>query len=182
MKQYTKYFIKNKTMQSDMNGLTSSQEMFLGITFIIILIIMIIVRDKSMAILIVGLIANFFIISSQMVIMNERFSRQRNTTSTFVAPRKPYVADKRIPVDHFTVAHKPEEDFSDYQGNVEVADKPDYYFDKLSGNEYLAKQTVLRGMSDRVNPANNNRQLVEKYITHELDEEEAKPWWGREDY
>jgi hypothetical protein len=49
-----------------------NQELFLGISFIIIIIIMIIIKDKTQAMLFVGLVANFLLISTQLVLINNR--------------------------------------------------------------------------------------------------------------
>jgi hypothetical protein len=90
-------------------GLTLNQEIFIGITFIVIIIIMILVKDKIMAILIVGLVANFLAISSQLIIINDRHLRNQSEKNGFenaidphtdtldpptVIPRDPLVIDQ----------------------------------------------------------------------------------------
>jgi len=90
-------------------GLTLNQEIFIGITFIVIIIIMILVKDKIMAILIVGLVANFLAISSQLIVINDRHLRNQSEKNGFenaidphtdtldpptVIPRDPLVIDQ----------------------------------------------------------------------------------------
>ena len=87
-------------------GLTLNQEIFLGITFVVIIIIMILVKDKIMAILIVGLVANFLAISSQLILINDRHLRNQSEKNGFenansdtldpptVIPRDPLVIEQ----------------------------------------------------------------------------------------
>lgn len=202
--------LKNITM-----GLTSNQEMFLGISFIIIIIIMLLVKDKVQAMLIVGLIANFLLISTQLVIISDRRTQDKysqldfeNTKSsiksTFVSRhtqpaelRGKIITQKDIAKLEGT--QESPKKFIDYQGGISdtaangfTVSNPaddilpagtiddDFYFSSPTGNALLARDTMLRGHSSRVNPRNNNRSLIEKYILPELEEEEVKPWWGRD--
>ena len=190
-------------------GLTFNQEMFLGISFIIIIIIMILVKNKTQAMLMVGLIANFLLISSQLVIINERRYRDKyskigakspDTKLSFVSGPIVTQNDTINSVKKFNLR----EEFADYQGKIGSEDTnytmstdgaisnpvndilpagtidDDFYFSSPAGNALLARDTMLRGHSSRVNPRNNNRSLMEKYVLPELQEEEVKPWWGRE--
>ena len=91
-------------------GLTLNQEIFIGITFIVIIIIMILVKDKIMAILIVGLVANFLAISSQLILINERHLKNQSSKNGFENPDlKPNFAlqpsdpSKLIPHDPFII-------------------------------------------------------------------------------
>jgi hypothetical protein len=221
-------------------GLTLNQEIFIGITFIVIIIIMILVKDKILAILIVGLIANFLAISSQLILINERHmhgnrftkndfenteSACNNTSDNMsdntldnipahLIPREPLVIEQfnagydlyrepcrkpskllsynsAINQDSYnsTINQDSNSDYSDYEGKIDElsnnSSKPNKLSKMIDTNninydsdaKYIREQ-IIRGENDRINPVNNNRKLVEKYIIPDVIEEENKPWWG----
>jgi hypothetical protein len=53
----------------------------------------------------------------------------------------------------------------------------DGYFDSLAGDEGIVNQNIIRSQPDRIDPENRNGDLIKKYVLHEIEEEEAKPWW-----
>jgi hypothetical protein len=186
--------------------LTSGQELFLGISFVIVVIIMIIVQDKMQAMLIVGLIANFLLISTQLTLIDDRRAddkkemalKQKGSTKESMSNHRPIRQSTNPKSCNFTngtcsLTKKCGNDISgNYPGSIDGLDKDsgfdisgemddDLYFAKLTGDDKIIQQSRIRGGLDRINPKNNNLGLMKKYIMSELDVEEAKPWWGRDE-
>lgn len=202
-------------------GLTLNQEIFLGITFVVIIIIMILVKDKIMAILIVGLIANFLAISSQLILINERHLQNQSGKNGFENidqysdPPSPRRADPLSPsgrithrdpllVEQFnnkydlfrescdstpTLTNQTNDMYDSYEGKIDImpnGHNKKGMLDKImdtnnigyDSDSRVVREKIIRNDNERVNPKNNNRKLIKKYIIPEVIEEEKKPWWG----
>ena len=161
-------------------GLTLNQEIFIGITFIVIIIIIILVKDKIMAILIVVLIANFLAISSQLNIINDRHLQNQSNRNGF--ENKESILPN-IPVRLISNNESTDNGYDSYEGKINDVPFTDK-FSKLKNNigydadlKYVCEQ-ITRNDNDRINPINNNRDLINKYIIPEIIEEKNTPWWG----
>lgn len=71
------------------------QSFFLAITLVVILAVILLAGDVKTALLVIGLIANFFIISSQMVLISERHAAEGGASGADVAGR-PAAADSSL--------------------------------------------------------------------------------------
>jgi hypothetical protein len=168
-----------------------SQELVLGLLFIIAIAIIILSKDKLMVISIISLITSLFVISSQFVIMREKrvMSSQNNNLRSYdqIDNKDDFVSEHSRDCDEplkykkesFTVSKKQE-----YEGAIDY--EADETCSALNGNvdtndEYNAAIILERGKSERVNPKYNGRLLMEKYVMPEVDEEETKAWWGRDE-
>ena len=189
-------------------GLTLNQEIFIGITFIVIIIIMIIVKDKIMAILIVGLVANFLAISSQLILINDRhlqnqpgkngFENSDLPSSDFSRTRDPLIIEQfkhgydlyREPCTTSKTSKTSDipvkNGYDSYEGKI---DEHGIHDNKLSeiidtnslgydADVRVVREQIIRNDNDRVNPVRQDRKLIKKYVLPEIIEEEYKPWWG----
>ena len=175
-------------------GLTLNQEIFIGITFIVIIIIMILVKDKIMAILIVGLVANFLAISSQLILINERHLKHQASTNEFenknlngFENKNSYLIDQsnsgyglyREPCGGVTTNN-----YNSYDGKIDDVEIVKNKFSKLldtnnigyNSDMKLVREQLIR--NNRSNLVNSDRELIRKYIIPEVIVEENKPWWG----
>jgi hypothetical protein len=188
-------------------GLTLNQEIFLGITFVVIIIIMILVKDKIMAILIVGLIANFLAISSQLILINERHLQNQSGKNGFenigydppsVTHRDPLLVEQfNNKYDLFrescdstpTLTDQTNDMYDSYEGKIDImpnGHNKKGMLDKImdtnnigyDSDSRVVREKIIRNDNERVNPKNNNHKLIKKYIIPEVIEEEKKPWWG----
>lgn len=181
-------------------GLTLNQEIFIGITFIVIIIIMIIIKDKIMAILIVGLVANFLAISSQLILINDRHLQNQPSKNGFensdlsnsdLIPRDPLIIEQfkhgydlyREPCTTSDIPIK--NGYDSYEGKIDehvVSNKLSKIIDTNSleydADVRVVREQIIRNDNDRVNPVRQDRKLIKKYILPEIIEEEYKPWWG----
>lgn len=186
-------------------GLTLNQEIFIGITFIVIIIIMIIVKDKIMAILIVGLVANFLAISSQLILINDRhlqnqpgkngFENSDLSGPDFSRTRDPLIIEQfKHGYDLYREPCKTSKTYDitvkngydSYEGKI---DEHGIHDNKLSeiidtnslgydADVRVVREQIIRNDNDRVNPVRQDRKLIKKYVLPEIIEEEYKPWWG----
>jgi len=185
-------------------GLTLNQEIFLGITFVVIIVIMLLVKDKIMAILIVGLVANFLAISSQLVLINERSLQNKSEKNGFENPDNsfdpPTVTNKdSLLLEQFnnkydlhrnscTVDDKVigSDLYDSYEGKIDMSATNSGVLSKLIDTNDLGydadaravREKIIRDDNERVNPRSSSRKLISKYIIPEVIEEEKKPWWG----
>lgn len=186
-------------------GLTLNQEIFIGITFIVIIIIMIIIKDKIMAILIVGLVANFLAISSQLILINDRhlqnqpgkngFENSDLPSSDFSQTRDPLIIEQfkhgydlyrepcTISKTSDGIVQPVKNGYDSYEGKIdghdihnnEIIDTNSLGYD---ADVRVVREQIIRNDNDRVNPVRQDRKLIKKYVLPEIIEEEYKPWWG----
>jgi hypothetical protein len=183
-------------------GLTLNQEIFIGITFIVIIIIMILVKDKIMAILIVGLVANFLAISSQLILINERHLKhqtgsnglENQTNANGFENKNSYLIDQsnsgygvyREPCGGVKKSVLPTKtnNYNSYDGKIDDVEIVKNKFSKLLDTNNIGYNSDMKAVreqllrTNKMNPVNSDRELIRKYIIPEVIAEENKPWWG----
>jgi len=149
------------------------------------LIIVLFTKKISQALISIGLITNFLIISSQLALINDRLST--NEIKYNEDPLDNTVMPSILPyqVERFSRAPpSPGQDGTAYPRET----RPLYYNSPetirvLDGDEQFAYQG--RARHDPYRQAAGimkKKQIMDKYVREELDEEEQNNYWGRWDH
>jgi hypothetical protein len=159
---------------------------FLAITLVIIVMIVIVTKDTATALVAVSFIANFFVINSQLGHLNERLQEEEapplwggggRKKATPAGPAALGGGYNHEGVEKGQHLRRPQE----ARGGEEPHRGPRapaggvYDGDELTVYQARARHDPERVVTDT---RRARKPLVEYYVRDELDEQEARPWWG----
>ena len=166
-------------------GVKGYEGFFLALTFVVMLVILVSSKDMTTALLTIGLITNFLIISSQLTMIGDR-----NIKMDAAAAVAPPSAAALISASQSNF-HDPEFDSvadGAYPGAIDVPEdrtlrSPVGDSALLDGDERITHQVRSRNDPERVwAGALQKKAFIEPYVAEELADAEDRPWWGRHEH
>jgi hypothetical protein len=187
-------------MRARFDRMTDRQEFFLALTMVVMVIIVVLAKDLASAILIIALITNFLIISTQLTAIGGKYTSRQATAScrpmndgreSFSScgcndTRKPaYKDDYMLPGEDTRepacgCAREP----ACGDAREPACKKP--YPGAIPLGVYLpddgdgrVARRGLRHTQTEIPDRYATRRLVATHFADELDDDAKKPWWGR---
>lgn len=168
---------------------------FAAVTFIIIIIVILLADTPTHAMIIIALIANFMLFAGDKI-PGVNFTMSRPAVNAIPLNPVPMVNSEQTPSAH-DYASQPVDIYGPYyeQWHAYTKSYDDYPYpearisqsaSELSHNvDQLSAQMTQRRTRDKKcmdGAVTKDKYYYQHHFGSELDDSEAKPWWGRSDY